>query len=96
MTLTKADIVKRIYETEILDKPDAVRVFETFLEVMKRNLEQGNDVLISGFGKFNVREKRPRRGRNPHTGEDLMLDARRVVTFRPSGVLKKKINGGMG
>lgn len=96
MTMTKADIVKRLYETEVLDKPDAIRVVETFLEIMKKNLEQGNDILISGFGKFNVKAKRPRRGRNPHTGEDLMLDARRVVTFKPSGVLRKKINGGIG
>ena len=53
----------------------------------------GSDLLLSGFGKFNVRDKKPRRGRNPQTGDDLMLDARRVVTFKPSGTLRDKVNG---
>ena len=92
MTLTKADIVNRLYKSELFKKSEAVRYVETLLEIIKSRLEKGEDVLISGFGKFCVKDKRARRGRNPHTGEDLMLDPRRVVTFKPSGVLRKKVN----
>ncbi len=92
MTLTKADLVSSICKNEILNKAEAVRTVETLLEIIKKRLESGENVLISGFGKFCVKDKRPRRGRNPHTGEDLILEARRVVTFRPSGVLRKKLN----
>lgn len=94
MTLTKADIIRRIYESKALSKTDATKSVETLLEIIKHYLETGNDILISGFGKFAVKEKRARRGRNPHTGDDLMLEPRRVVTFHPSGVLRKKLNGG--
>lgn len=94
MTLTKADIVRRIYESKALSKADATKSVETLLEIMKHCLETGNDILISGFGKFTVKEKKARRGRNPHTGDDLMLEPRRVVTFHPSGVLRKKLNVG--
>jgi len=69
-------------------------VVESLVETIKNTLANGEDVLISGFGKFCVKEKRERRGRNPQTGEDLMLGERRVVTFRCSGVLRKKLNGG--
>lgn len=92
MTLTKADIVNRLQKTDLLPKTQTVQAVETLIEIMKKTLEEGEDVLISGFGKFTVKDKRPRRGRNPHTGSDLMLEARRVVTFKPSGVLRKKIN----
>ncbi len=92
MTLTKADLVNRLYESDILTKADAVEAVETVLEIIKQTLEDGDNVLISGFGKFTVKNKRARRGRNPHTGEDLMLAPRRVVTFKPSGVLRNKIN----
>ncbi|HID97554.1 MAG TPA: integration host factor subunit alpha [Thermodesulfobacteriaceae bacterium] len=92
MTLTKADLVNRIYEKEILTKADSIKAVENFLEIIKHTLEQGDNVLISGFGKFTVKDKKQRRGRNPHTGKDLMLAPRRVVTFRPSGVLREKIN----
>ncbi len=92
MTLTKADLVSRICKQEILNKAESVRAVETLLEIIKERLEAGENVLISGFGKFCVKDKRARRGRNPHTGEDLILEARRVVTFRPSGVLRKKLN----
>ncbi len=93
MTLTKADLVRRIYKSKKLDKLESAQAIERLLEIMKQRLEAGENVLISGFGKFSVRDKRSRRGRNPHTGEDLILAPRRVVTFRPSGVLRKKING---
>lgn len=92
MTLTKADLVNRLYESEVLTKAEAVEAVETVLELIKQSLESGENVLISGFGKFTVKDKRARRGRNPHTGEDLMLAPRRVVTFKSSGVLKKRIN----
>jgi integration host factor subunit alpha len=65
---------------------------ETVLQLIKNDLENGNDVLLSGFGKFYVRDKSERRGRNPQTGDAMMLDARRVVTFKPSGILRKKVN----
>jgi integration host factor subunit alpha len=94
MTLTKADIIRRIYESKALSKTDATKSVETLLEIMKHDLETGNDILISGFGKFAVKEKKARRGRNPHTGADLMLEPRRVVIFHPSGVLRKKLNAG--
>lgn len=93
MTLTKADLVNRIYKNDILSKAESVRAIETLLEIIKKRLEDGENVLISGFGKFSVKDKRARRGRNPHTGKDLMLEPRRVVTFHPSGLLRKKING---
>ena len=92
MTLTKADLVNKLYESEVLTKVEAVEAVETVLEIVKQTLEDGENVLISGFGKFTVKDKRARRGRNPHTGEDLMLSPRRVVTFKPSGVLRNKIN----
>ncbi|RUM93398.1 MAG: integration host factor subunit alpha [Thermodesulfatator sp.] len=92
MTLTKADLVNKLYESEVLNKAEAVEAVETVIEIVKKTLENGENVLISGFGKFTVKDKRARRGRNPHTGEDLILSPRRVVTFKPSGVLRNKIN----
>ncbi len=68
-------------------------MIETLLEILKRTLESGEDVLVSGFGKFCVKEKRERRGRNPSTGEDMMMEPRRVVTFKCSGKLRDKIKG---
>ena len=92
MTLTKADLVEKISENG-LSRKEASDVVEALLDLMKKSLESGEDVLISGFGKFNVKEKRGRRGRNPATGKDLYLDARRVVTFQCSGVLRDRLNG---
>ena len=91
MTLTKADLVDAVAEKDFTKKRSE-DIVESLLETIKDTLENGKDVLISGFGKFCVKAKRQRRGRNPATGDDLMLDARRVVTFRTSSVLKKKIN----
>ena len=93
MTLTKADIVREVYKNHNLTKAEAAEAVESFLRLSKDTLIKGSDLLISGFGKFNVRDKNPRRGRNPQTGEDLTLDARRVVTFKPSGILREKVNG---
>ncbi|MCK5516715.1 MAG: integration host factor subunit alpha [Desulfobulbaceae bacterium] len=93
MTLTKADLIQQVYKThQFLTKAQATESVETFLSLSKTSLISGEDLLLSGFGKFNVKDKRARRGRNPQTGDDLTLDARRVVTFKPSGILRTKIN----
>ena len=92
MALTKSDIVASIHDLG-LTKKKSVEVIERLLEIIKRSLESSEDVLISGFGKFCVKEKNERRGRNPATGNDLTLGARRVVTFKCSGRLRDKING---
>jgi integration host factor subunit alpha len=92
MPLTKASLVQALFEREILSKAEAVRAVDTVFQLLKQTLEDGEDVLISGFGKWTVREKKERRGRNPQTGNDLTIDARRVVTFRASGVLRRLIN----
>jgi integration host factor subunit alpha len=95
MTLTKADLAQQIYKNhDNLSKAQAVDAVEAFLKLSKSTLISGSDLLLSGFGKFNVRDKNSRRGRNPKTGENLELDARRVVTFHPSGILRSKINEG--
>ncbi len=94
MTVTKADLIQSIYTVHNLSKQDATQVVEEFLALAKGCLENGEDLLLSGFGKFRVKDKKARRGRNPQTGEELILDARRVVTFKPSGILRKRINGG--
>ena len=93
MTITKAQMIDSIYRQVDLPKIRSVQVVESLLEIIKQSLENGEDVLISGFGKFCVKEKRKRRGRNPQTGENLMLAERRVVRFRCSGRLRDKING---
>jgi len=93
MTLTKADIIDTIYNQLDVPKTKSTQVVESLIEIIKKTLENGEDVLISGFGKFCVKEKMQRKGRNPQTGNDLMLGERRVVTFKCSGRLKNKING---
>lgn len=92
MALTKNDVVARIQDLGFTQKK-STQVIESLLEIIKSALTDGDDVLVSGFGKFCVRDKRPRRGRNPATGEDLLLRERRIVTFKCSGKLRKKING---
>lgn len=92
MALTKNDIVAAVHELGF-SKKKSVEVIESLLEIMKKALEASEDVLISGFGKFCVKQKGQRRGRNPATGEDLILRERRVVTFKCSGKLRNKING---
>ncbi len=95
MTLTKADLVQQVYKNhDNLTKSQATESVEAFLRLSKDTLINGSDLLISGFGKFNVKDKNSRRGRNPQTGDDLTLDARRVVTFKPSGLLRNRINKG--
>ena len=93
MTLTKADLVHQLYITHPnLTKSQAVDSVETFLSLSKSLLIAGESLLLSGFGKFSIKDKRPRRGRNPQTGSELILDARRVVTFKPAGTLRLRIN----
>ena len=92
MALTKNDIVAAVHELGFTKKK-SVEVIESLLEIMKGALEASEDVLISGFGKFCVKEKGKRRGRNPATGDDLILRERKVVTFKCSGKLRNKING---
>jgi len=94
MTLTKAHIVENLFAKNIFTKSECAEIVETLFEIIKKTLEQGEDVLISGFGKFSVKEKNQRRGRNPQTGEPIMLAPRKVVTFKCSGVLRQKINHG--
>jgi len=93
MALTKAMIIDRICNDCGCSKTKAAELMESILEAIKKSLKSGEDALISGFGKLCVKEKNERRGRNPATGNDLPLGARRVVTFRCSGVLKDRING---
>jgi integration host factor subunit alpha len=92
MTLTKAMIVDAVHEQLGYPKNKSAEMLETLLELIKSNLERGEDVLISGYGKFCVKEKNERRGRNPATGDDKIMDSRRVVTFRCSHLLREKIN----
>ena len=92
MALTKSDIVASVHDLG-LTKKKSVEVIESLLEIIKRSLESSEDVLVSGFGKFCVKDKAKRRGRNPATGQDLMLRGRKVVTFKCSGKLRHKIDG---
>ena len=92
MALTKNDIVTSVHELGFTKKK-SVEIIETLLGIMKSTLEKNEDLLISGFGKFCVKQKKQRRGRNPATGADLILKERKVVTFKCSGKLRDKING---
>jgi integration host factor subunit alpha len=92
MTLTKAQIIESIQNQTGFPKNKSSEIVETLLEIMKNALGSGEDVLISSFGKFCVREKRERKGRNPATGNAMMLRPRKVVTFKCSGQLRNKIN----
>ena len=93
MTLTKANIVEAIESELNLPRNRCTELVEHMIEIMKSTLESEEDVLISGFGKFCVKEKAERRGRNPATGDALMLEPRKVVTFKCSGNLRERING---
>ncbi len=93
MTATKATIANSIRDQLDIPKKKSEELVETLLEIIKKSFESGDDVMVSGFGKFSVKEKKIRKGRNPATGEDLMLNARRVVTFKCSGGLRDKVSG---
>ncbi len=94
MTLTKADLIDSIYNQVGFSRSTSTRLVESLLEIMKKSLVSGEDVLISGFGKFSTRSKHKRKGRNPATGADLTLKERRIVTFKCSSVLRSAINEG--
>jgi integration host factor subunit alpha len=96
MTMTKADLVDRIYEKAGYPKKDATEVVESVFELLKQCLAQGEKVKISGFGNFVVNEKQPRRGRNPQTGDEIIISGRRVLTFKASHVLKRTMNDNAG
>ena len=93
MTLIKDHIIRSVGDRLGLSKFESSRIVEFVLETVKSSLSNGENVLISGFGKFNVRKKAARRGRNPATGEDLTLEPRGVVTFQCSAVMRDRING---
>ncbi|MEK6599660.1 MAG: integration host factor subunit alpha [Deltaproteobacteria bacterium] len=90
--MTKADIVENIFEKVGFSKKDVTEVVELIFEKIKESLEKEENVKISGFGNFMVRQKRARRGRNPQTGKDMTITARRVLTFKPSQILKDSVN----
>jgi len=93
MALTKEKIINNVFEQTGLSKSASRGVVEALLEEIKQSLSKGESLLVSGFGKFVVKQKKSRRGRNPQTKEDLQLRARKVVVFKTSGVLRRKING---
>lgn len=90
--MTKAEIISRIYEKVGFSKKEATDVVEATFEIVKGRLENGEKVKISGFGNFVVNSKRPRKGRNPQTGEEIIIEGRRVLTFKPSQIFKKRLN----
>jgi len=93
MTIIKDSIIDSICNQCGFSKTESIQLLESILEMIKQRLESGEDVLISGFGKFCVKEKNERKGRNPQTGVDLTLGARKIVTFKCSGRLRDKLNG---
>lgn len=93
MSMTKADIVEALYERVGFSKKEAADLVELVFESLKETLAKGQKVKISGFGNFVVREKRTRVGRNPQTGESIEISARRVLTFKPSQILRAEVNG---
>jgi len=96
MALTKTGMIEKLTKATEIDKKTAAQSLEKIIEIFKSALASGEDVLISGFGKFVVNEKDKRRGRNPATGKEMMLDARKTVTFKSSGILKDRMNGKKG
>lgn len=94
MTLTKVQIAQKVADDCGFMKGEAAEILEKLLDLMKKRLIVGEDVMISGFGKWHVRSKRPRRGRNPQSGQEMVLDARRVVTWKYSPVFKRVVNSG--
>lgn len=90
--MTKADLVEKIHTTNGFSKKESAEVLETLFDIMKATLESGEKLKISGFGNFEIRQKADRRGRNPQTGEAITIEARRVLTFKPSILLKQAIN----
>ena len=96
MALTKADMAEHLFEELGLNKREAKDMVEMFFEEIRQSLEDGRQVKLSGFGNFDLREKKQRPGRNPKTGEEIPISARRVVTFRPGQKLKQRVEAYAG
>ncbi len=96
MALTKAEVAEHLFEKVGLSKRDAKDMVEVFFEEIRETLEAGEQVKLSGFGNFDLRQKSERPGRNPKTGEDIPISARKVVTFRPGQKLKSRVENGNG
>ena len=94
--MTKAEITERIFNKVGFSKKESADIVELVFNTIKETLEKGEKIKISGFGNFVVRDKRPRIGRNPQTGQEIEISARRVITFRPSQVLKAALNSAVG
>jgi integration host factor subunit alpha len=92
--MTKIEIIEAAYENLGIPKKDCIRLVESLFEIIKDELDKGKNVMISGFGKWSVKAKKKRKGRNPQTGKEMILDARKVVTFKPSTVLRDTVNSG--
>ena len=93
MTITKDSLVEMVHNEIGLNKREAKELIESFFEQIKKSLEEGNDIKLSGFGNFNLRDKAPRPGRNPKTGEEVSISSRRVVTYKSGLKLKSKLEG---
>lgn len=94
--MTKADLVESVYVKTGFSKKESADIVEMVFDLMKSTLENGEKIKIAGFGNFVVKDKATRRGRNPQTGEEIKISSRRILTFKPSQVLKSSINGGDG
>ena len=92
MSMTKIDITESVCEKLGILKKESLHVVESVIDIIKEELAKGNEVMISGFGKWTVKAKKKRKGRNPQTGKEIMIDARKVITFKPSVVLRDKLN----
>jgi integration host factor subunit alpha len=90
--MTKVDIIENIYEKVGFSKKEVAKIVESVFDIIKESLQKEEKIKISGFGNFVVRRKRSRRGRNPQTGDDIEIGARRILTFKPSQVLKGELN----
>jgi len=93
MVITKADLVKKLSSDGVLKRKDCKRAVDCLIESMKHSLARGEDLLISGFGKFTIRHRGHKRVRNPRTGDEFLMSPRKVVTFRVSPVLRRRVNG---
>ena len=94
MTLTKAYIVDALLRKDFFTRAQSAQIIDTLFELMKQSLQDGEDVIIHGFGRFSVKEKQARRGRNPQTGDPMTLPARKIATFKCSTVLRNAMNRG--
>ncbi len=94
MTIAKAELVSIVCDKCSFPRYESFQIVEQFFQILKETLEKGEKVKISGFENFIVREKRPRKGRNPQTGKEVIISGRRVLTFRPSANLRKAVNQG--